>query len=233
MFKISRVISAMVFLLAAVPAHAQIFKWVDSDGRTHFSQTPPDTQEAPEVAKIVRIKQKNSRYKQVNGIAYCGDRKLPGRKDPVDQLLEVTGQIENWTDSIQRLQLQKSEVVKQKTQRDLSYRNARSYSSNSFQQRIRSIDERIADLNCAIDWAKQQKTDLADTREKFLADYEKSVQEFEAFKNQCGPRPDIEGYTTDPSAKEWMRCESARSTKEHNKRLREVKRLKTIAGLLQ
>jgi hypothetical protein len=31
----------LLFLLAAAPAHAQVFKWVDASGNTHYSDQPP------------------------------------------------------------------------------------------------------------------------------------------------------------------------------------------------
>ena len=37
--------------LAALLAHAQVFKWVDEKGRTHYGERPPDGVKANEVAK--------------------------------------------------------------------------------------------------------------------------------------------------------------------------------------
>jgi len=31
----------LLFLLAAAPAHAQVFKWVDASGKVHYSDQPP------------------------------------------------------------------------------------------------------------------------------------------------------------------------------------------------
>lgn len=40
---------ALWLLAAAGPGHAQVYKWVDSDGVTHYSQQPPEAGAAKEI----------------------------------------------------------------------------------------------------------------------------------------------------------------------------------------
>ena len=42
-------IAAMMLALAAPAAAQQLYKWVDKDGKTHYSDTPPAGQEAKAV----------------------------------------------------------------------------------------------------------------------------------------------------------------------------------------
>ncbi len=37
------------FLVCTVPAHAEVYKWVDENGNVHFTDTPPPKQETEEV----------------------------------------------------------------------------------------------------------------------------------------------------------------------------------------
>ena len=36
-----RHVAALILALAALPAQAEVFKWVDANGQTHYSNTPP------------------------------------------------------------------------------------------------------------------------------------------------------------------------------------------------
>ena len=48
-----RVLLCAIVVVAAVAAHAQVFKWVDEKGRTHYGEKPPEGTKATEVAKPV------------------------------------------------------------------------------------------------------------------------------------------------------------------------------------
>ncbi|WP_372965711.1 DUF4124 domain-containing protein [Marinobacter sp.] len=40
-----RIATALFYVVMAVPAHAEIYRWTDDRGATHFSDTPPHAQE--------------------------------------------------------------------------------------------------------------------------------------------------------------------------------------------
>ena len=73
-----------LFLLAltlAVPAHAQLYKWVDADGKTVYSDTPP-----PANVKSQRL---NVRSSGPGGAAPAAvDEKAAETRKPVNQELE-------------------------------------------------------------------------------------------------------------------------------------------------
>ncbi len=45
-----KIILPLIFTLAAIPAHAQLFKWTDADGKVHYSDRPQDGVKAKEIA---------------------------------------------------------------------------------------------------------------------------------------------------------------------------------------
>lgn len=42
-----RRVAAAMLLAAALPAQAQVYKWVDKDGKVHYSSTPPPSTASP------------------------------------------------------------------------------------------------------------------------------------------------------------------------------------------
>lgn len=77
--KFSRLL--LLALALAAPAHAQLYKWVDSDGKTHYSDSPP-----PSNVKTQRLNVKSS---GPGGAAPAAtDEKEAAAKKPVNQELE-------------------------------------------------------------------------------------------------------------------------------------------------
>lgn len=50
MYKIVNLFAAALLAFGAASGHAQVYKWVDADGVTHYSQQPPVSGDATEVA---------------------------------------------------------------------------------------------------------------------------------------------------------------------------------------
>lgn len=51
-------ISASLITVCTLPAHAEIYKWTDSSGKIHYSQTPPAQTQA---AKNIKVMQQHGR----------------------------------------------------------------------------------------------------------------------------------------------------------------------------
>ena len=45
-----KIILPLILALAAVPAHAQLYKWTDASGKVHYSDRPQDGVKAKEIA---------------------------------------------------------------------------------------------------------------------------------------------------------------------------------------
>lgn len=225
-------IGVLFFILSfSLAANAQIYKWVDNEGRTHFSQQPPPTVEDRQYPEVVQVKKKRTfadRIRTVNGEKFCGDLKLPSNTDPVMQLINTKSQLDNWSRSIERQNEWKRQLLNRQSRYSSSGSN---YDRN--RNAITAVNHKIKDLKCGLEWAESEIESLQPDGAAFQREYAAAVEEFERFKNQCGPKPDIQGYTNDPRALEWGRCESARSTREHNKMLRKLKGMKALAQMLE
>ena len=207
---------------------AQIYKWVDSDGLTHFSQYPPPLAQANPDTEVSKVQSKSNRLTTKDGKPYCGDLRLPSNEDPIYLLGDVKIQESNWTTQLERKQEQLDE------RRRLQMSSGRSGSSSSSYQQYRDrIVASINDLKCGLSWARKKEIELQPEYDKFQSEYQAALDGFEQYENRCGPQPEISGYTTDPRALEWARCQRAGGVDEHNKRVRELKRLKSIASSLE
>jgi len=45
-----KIILPLIFTLAVIPAHAQLYKWTDGDGKVHYSDRPQDGVKTKEIA---------------------------------------------------------------------------------------------------------------------------------------------------------------------------------------
>ncbi len=223
----------VVALAAAVisqPSLGAIYKWVDSDGNTHFSQTPPPSVEQtnyPEVAEVNTSAYGGSGVTKRNGRLYCGDRRLPSSDDPIVQLSNIQYGMSNWGHSLQRQQKRRSELTLQRHSYDP---NSSRY--QSLNRRIAKADKSIRDLQCALSWGPKQSKKLQQARREFEATLQAARDDFKRYKNRCGPKPDIQGITRDPRALEWARCQNAGGTETHNRKLRRLKSLEARASAL-
>ncbi len=71
-------LGVIVYLVTSSGASAQIYKWKDADGKTHFGQRPPNVEDADQIKSPVSTVSSNS-FQSVNGpeiviytTAWCG-----------------------------------------------------------------------------------------------------------------------------------------------------------------
>ncbi len=221
---------AVAAALLAQPSHAAIYKWVDSDGNTHFSQTPPPSvgqTDYPDIKEVDTSVYGGSGVTKRNGRLYCGDKRLPSGKDPIIQLSNIRYGMSDWARALQRQQERKNKMLAQRS-------NHQSDSSmyRSINKRIANTDKSIRDLQCALRWGPKQTKKLQQARKEFEATLQAAREDFKRYKNRCGPKPDIQGYTRDPRALEWARCQNAGGVETHNRKLRRLKGLEARASAL-
>jgi hypothetical protein len=89
LFQLTRVLALM---LAAIPAHAQVYKWVDERGVTNYSNEPPAARNA--VVKTATVADRISVYapepavqRAMNAVSLGRDRILSGRIDSLERQL--------------------------------------------------------------------------------------------------------------------------------------------------
>lgn len=224
-----KAIVVTLVLTTWMPVSAQVYKWVDSEGQTHFTQSPPPDHQANNNSSVVKVEAKSNRINSKNGHPFCGELKLPANENPLYLLGEVKSQKSNWRSQLEN----KHKEIERIRQQQMSRGGLTSTSSSrNYLKRMDEVKANIADLECGISWAGAKEIELQPEYEQFQQKYKAAVDGFEKYKNRCGPKPEITGYTTDPRAKEWARCQRAGGTSEHNRRLREVKKMKSLAGFL-
>ncbi len=222
-------IFTIAFLLAIPTAKAQVYKWVDANGQTHFTQKPPPENQAQAEAAVVKVQEQSSKVYTKNGKSFCGDIELPSHEDPLYLLAEIRSRKESWEQQIVRKQQNLKRQLEVGRRSGGHLRSGASRHREKMDNILASID----DLKCTSRWARDKEIELEPNYQQFKKDYQAAQDSFDQYKNRCGPKPDIVGYTTDPRAKEWVRCERAGGTSEHNRRLREVKKMKSLAYALE
>lgn len=228
-FKLLR-LATIAAAACSLPAQGAIYKWVDSNGNTHFSQTPPVPRAAtdyPEVAEVDTGGYSGSGVSSRNGGLYCGERRLPSDDDPIIQLANIRYSMSGWAASLQRQQSRRDEMVLQRLDH-----SAESSMHRSLSDRIASADKSIRELQCALRWGPRQSAKLQAARTQFERTLQAAREDFKRYKNRCGPKPDIQGFTRDPRALEWARCQNAGGVATHNRKLRRLKRLEARASAL-
>ncbi len=211
-------------ILLSLPVQAKIYQWTDSDGKKHFSQTPPAKQKGTKAPKI-EIRKEN--YARVSGITkkdgdkYCGHIMLPQETDPIIQLANANIKKAEW----------KQQAIRQQ-ERLIQYYDQQ-LNGRERKDIIEYTKNRIDNLACASNWSKREVIRLQKKRKNFVEKLKTARKEYIALKNRCGEKPDIQGWTTDKKAIAWAECEhNSLSIRKHNQKLRELKQLEVKASIL-
>ncbi|MEE9328116.1 MAG: DUF4124 domain-containing protein [Cocleimonas sp.] len=215
---------AFTLLLLSLPTQAKIYQWTDSDGKKHFSQTPPLKQKGTETPKIEIRKENYARISGItkkNGDKYCGHIMLPTETDPIIQLANANIKKAEW----KKQAIRQQERLIQYYDQQLNGRDRKDI--------IEYTKNKIDNLECASNWSKRVTLRLQKKRKDFEEKLKSTRKEYLSFKNRCGEKPDIQGWTNDKKAIAWAECEySSHSTRKHNQKLRELKQLEIKASIL-
>lgn len=102
MSRVIRLTSVLALLLASIPAHAQIYKWVDDHGVTNYSGEPRADRNA--AVKPAIVADRISVYavepgvqRAINAISLGKDRILSGRIDALERQLAAERQSSQYT----------------------------------------------------------------------------------------------------------------------------------------
>lgn len=207
----------LIALWLAPASAAEVYKWVDENGRVHFSQRPPAA--ANQSVEAMDVKSRSGiKPVEISGTLMCGSMRLPGPDDdPVIQLANIQGNLPAWKKYLDD------------TNRQLGRLMATGRASAQSLVRER---ERIDEYKCAIAWGEEQLRDLKGTREELVTQTERVRAEYEAILAECGEEPTETGWTTDPAAKEWVNCQR-RTRNQRNAKYKELKRYESKLRLLE
>lgn len=141
---------AVIFLaLIAMPSAAQVYKWVDENGKTHYSQTPPPVDQ--KTSSVQKMKQSGALLKitpEKNGhYYYCGDLLLLSDRGGDDILYEnITLSIHDW----------EIERNKQRVHIKALKETGKPWDD----KRIKKEDEKLAKYNCRVVWGYEKLKEL-------------------------------------------------------------------------
>ncbi|MDD3609276.1 MAG: DUF4124 domain-containing protein [Halothiobacillaceae bacterium] len=145
--------------LAGMAGAADVYKWVDENGRVHFGQMPPAAANQPveQVENVTSAVRPRLRGKEW----YCGEERLPvmresrrNERSAAYEISSLSSNIDGWHLSIERVEKDRLAFLKRMRE-----------SRRSGVEELRRYDERIAVLRCKIDWAEGRMNELKDDKE--------------------------------------------------------------------
>lgn len=210
------ILGTMSFQLVA---QSKIYKWVDENGKVHYSSKPPPEQsKADGQVQVTDLKQEKIMPAQFrNNAFYCGELQIlyvsRSNNFQTEVLKRGPKRLEDYQD---RLISSEKQFVKNGKNMHSRYRDHQSVVKS--QKRLK---KQISQYKCAIKWLKE-KIDFAKSGkgprikkiEGQLARLKQVIQ------SNCGVEPD-KGYLKEDKTRhsKWKRCKS-----KHSGRLKELTR---------
>lgn len=234
----------LLSVLAASSAWSgKLFKWVDKEGQTHYSQTPPPKEEVRSKSDVAEKSAGSAIPATRKGdYAYCGDMKLPGPLyEPKSILLGLGGRVESWTKSLRASERSLTDQLRalgNKNRQQDKYRSSSSslsYNDHSAEQRNQT-SRRIKEYRCALAWADRQKTKYADIKQEIAHDLTGAKTNYQALLDaahqDCGYEPkDFANPNYNEKKTAWIKC-----MRPHDRKIRsskaELRKLRSQSGKL-
>lgn len=208
----------IVLLITGLSSHAyaaKVYKWIDENGKTQYTQTPPpkSANSSSEVdvgrsANTLRPRKEGRHY-------YCGDHKLyktDGK--PARVISRLQESIIRWERDKER-QYESRLSVTRNMNENIDRRNkynSRSSSSylKNYNKRLRNYDRNIAQIDCKIKWARGKLDGFADEKKDIAAKYESVNGTLEELKERkiatCGEDNREGVIVVDDQYRAYKRC---------------------------
>ncbi len=188
-------LGSLLTLFSSSLMAAKMYKWVDENGETHFSQTPPvkgvDKVE-PEAVSVQRVKVSGIVPHESEGYQYCGEFQLPReRKKYPFTIPQLNKKVESWRKSKARASDNlKRYLAPKKTSR---YRSSRYRNDTTFSDKLTQLQKPVRQYQCAIDWANAKVNGIRSERSERQAAVEKAQRNLSIARTQqqqyCGQEP--------------------------------------------
>jgi len=217
----SLIVSIVCFLAMAMSSPAwsgKLYKWVDKNGQTHYSQIPPQKNQGKAKSTVSEKSGASSIPATRKGdYAYCGDLKLPGPLyEPKRILSSLGGRMESWRKS---LRSNEESLTKQlralgsKTRQKNTYSSRNrdvTYTDRSAEQRKRTA-RKIKEYRCALAWAARQKSKYSDVKQDLAHDLQGAKVNYQAALDaahqDCGFEPkDYANPNYGKKKSAWRKC---------------------------
>jgi len=226
----------LMLLGISAPTHAaKIYKWVDENGATQYSQKPPpksvNTSSEVDVGSRANLIKPEKRGKDY----YCGDHKLSSiRGTPANIITNIQRSLINWQREKerqyeQRLNVSKkmNESISRSLDRRIKYNGRGSSSSSSYLDRdkksLRQYDRKIAQIDCKIKWGQSKLEEYADEKKAITAKYESSMGMLNKLKERktaaCGEDKWEGVVVVDNEYRTYKRCAA-----QFNRQINRLKR---------
>lgn len=148
---------------------ASLYKWVDEEGNTHFSQTPPTHEES--AASVGKVEMPNSRSMKPTKIGrdlYCGSQRLNSMGErPAVRIANLEQYLIDRRRAIEDIKSRRLKAVE---------RSVRYQHSSSQSEELSRLDTELSVELCKIDWAEAELATLAEDRHK-IADRTTTVKD--------------------------------------------------------
>ncbi|GMR08433.1 MAG: hypothetical protein BMS9Abin26_1438 [Gammaproteobacteria bacterium] len=208
------IFSALIFL--SQPLHAgKFYKWVDSEGNTHYTSTPPpETAVSEEKIKTSGGSNVTYKVKKKGRGYYCGNRRVPYYPNKPGRILSnINNQYDGWIETRNNLRKQ----IAQRTLREVQDKS-KGYRKSQNNNYIDGLNKRMAAYSCLIDWAMDfqsgRNSDSLESNEDY-ARLKGDIKKLTARRKQeCGARP--EGFGDKPA--KWYDCVREYDAQIHKKK---------------
>ena len=228
---------SFIAIVATSPAWSgKLYKWVDKNGQTHYSQIPPQKDQLKD-PKGVKEKSAGSSIPvhRKGDYAYCGDMKLPGPLfEPKRMLLGLGDRVESWQKSLRESEQSLTKQLRylgEQTRQKNTYRRSGSnisYTDTASEDRKQTA-RRIKEYRCAIAWAERQKKKYSDVKQEVAHDLKGAKANYQATLDaahqDCGFEPkDFANANYNVKKSAWIRC-----MRPHDRKIRASQRnLRTL-----
>jgi hypothetical protein len=221
-------------MLISSPAWSgKLYKWVDKNGQTHYSQIPPQKDQVKD-PDAVSEKSSGSTIpvSRKGDYAYCGDMKLPGPLyEPKRMLLRLGSQVEGWQKSLRSKEESLTRQLRslgERQRRENKYKTFSSSSGISYTDSAaesrRATSRKIKEYRCAIAWAERQQKKYSDVRQEVAHDLKGAKANYQAALDaahqDCGFEPkDYASANYNSKKSAWKKC-----MRPHDRKIRASKR---------
>jgi hypothetical protein len=230
---VTGILCALSLLVSSPAWSGKLYKWVDKNGQTHYSQIPPQKDQVKDPSSVSEKSAGSTIPVTRKGdYAYCGDMKLPGPLyEPKRMLLRLGSQVEGWQKSLRSSEESLTHQLRSlgdKMRREKKYKT---YSSNSgisytdsASERRKSTSRKIKQYRCAIAWAERQKKKYADVKQEVAHDLKGAKSNYQAALDaahqDCGFEPkDYASANYNAKKSAWKKC-----MRPHDRKIRASKR---------
>jgi hypothetical protein len=194
-----------------------MYKWVDENGQTHYSQTPPEgLSPSTGTSEEVTVRSRLPSHSPVrrDGRWYCGELRLPERDADVGSyLVNLKIHREAWVENRDRAREDHRSLLREAPDDD-----ARPAIKRTHEGRLDSAREQLARYQCAIVWADAEIRNYADYRQSLVSEYESARAELDELRtrraNECAVDKSI---LVGEEAREYQSC-----VDQYDARIREL-----------